>query len=152
LAPAAATVAGALTGKRDPEKLLAALHELLDAFTALVTSHSASSSRSTFISRAEVEGKSALDLLHESVTRLGVRPCAELIAKLLRRDVEDEEILVRTLAILGQVFIFCSKCNNKSARQSLSWDQLDERKLHMIQTIVREQTTAILRAAMGEAS
>jgi hypothetical protein len=71
---------------------------------------------------------------------------------LLRRNVEDEEILVRTLAILGQVFVFCSKCNNKSARQSMNWDPLDERTLRMIQTIVREQTTAILRAAMGAAS
>src|SRR5579862_1082943 len=53
LAPAAAVVARALEGKRDPERLFAALYELLDAFIGLVTSHSATSSRSTFISRAE---------------------------------------------------------------------------------------------------
>ncbi len=152
LAPAAAVAAKALEGKRDPEKLFAALYELLDAFTALVTSRNATSSRSTFITRAEIEGKPALDLLHESVTRLGIQPCAEMIARLLQRDPQDEEILVRTLAILGQVFVFHSKCNNKSARQTMSWDQLDERKLHVIQTIVREHTTAILRAAMGDAS
>lgn len=152
LAPAAAAVAKALEGKRDPEKLCAALYELLGAFTTLVTSHSATSSRSTFISRAEVEGKPALDLLHESVTRLGVRPCAEVIAKLLRRNVDDEEILVRTLAILGQVFVFCSKCNNKSARQSMNWDELDERKVRLIKSIVREHTSAILQAATGAAS
>jgi AcrR family transcriptional regulator len=152
LSPAAVIVAGALEGKRDPERLLAALYELLDAFTALVTSRTATSSRSTFITRAEIEGKPALDLLHESVMRLGIRPCAAVIAKLLRRNAEDEEILVRTLAILGQVFVFHSKCNNKSARQTMNWDQLDERKVRLIQTIVREHATAILRAAMGEAS
>jgi AcrR family transcriptional regulator len=152
LAPAAAVVVTALEGKRDPEKLFAALYQLLDAFTALVTSRDATASRSRFITRAEIEGKPALDLLHESVTRLGIRPCAEVVAKLLRRDADDQEILVRTLAILGQIFVFHSKCNNKSARQDMDWDQLDEPKVRMIQSIVREQTTAILRAAMSEAS
>jgi AcrR family transcriptional regulator len=152
LAPAAAVVATALEGKRDPEKLFAALYQLLDAFTALVTSRDATASRSRFITRAEIEGKPALDLLHESVTRLGVRPCAEVVARLLRCNADDQEILVRTLAILGQIFVFHSKCNNERARQDMNWDRLDEPKVRMIQTIVREQTTAILRAAMSEAS
>ena len=151
LAPAAGAVAKALEGKRDTEKLFAALYQLLDAFTALVTSRHATSSRSRFIARAEIEGKPALDLIHESVTRLGVRPCTEVVAKLLRRNADDQEILVRTLAILGQIFVFHSKCNNKSARQDMDWDRLDEPKVRVIQTIIREQTTAILRAAMSEA-
>jgi TetR/AcrR family transcriptional regulator, regulator of cefoperazone and chloramphenicol sensitivity len=152
LAPAASRIEKAIAGKRDPEALFGALYELLDAFTALVTSPHTTASRSTFISRAEIEGKPALDLLHESVTRFGVRPCMQVIARLLRRRPEDEEILVRTLAILGQIFVFHSKCNNKSARQTMHWDQLDDRKVRLIQTLVREQTTAILRAAMGEAA
>ncbi len=118
----------------------------------LVTSRNATASRSTFISRAEIEGKPALDMLHESVTRLGVRPCMEVIARLLRRRPDEEEILVRTLAILGQVFVFHSRCNNKSARQTMHWDELDERKVCLIQRLVREHTTAILRAAMGAAA
>lgn len=152
LAPAAGEIAKALEGKRDPDKLFAALYALLDAFTALVTSPDTTESRSTFISRAEIEGKPALDLLHESVTRLGVRPCMEAIARLLRREPDEEEILVRTLAILGQIFVFHKKCNNKTARQTMHWDELDDRKVCLIQRLVREQTTAILRAAMGEAA
>jgi AcrR family transcriptional regulator len=151
LAPAAAKVAEALAGARDPERLFAALYTMLDAFTALVTSHRASVSHSTFISRAEIEDEAALELLHESVTRLGVRPAMEVIARLLDRSPEDEEILVRTLAILGQIFIFHNKCSNKSARQSMHWDELDDRKVALIQAIVKEHATAILRRAMSEA-
>ncbi|HKT19672.1 MAG TPA: CerR family C-terminal domain-containing protein [Stellaceae bacterium] len=150
LVPAAAQAAEALEGPRDPDKLFAALFVLIDAFTALVTSHSVTRSHSTFISRAEIEGKPALDLLHESVTRLGVRPSMEVVARLLERSPEDEEILVRTLAILGQIFVFHNKCNNKSARRTMHWDELDDRKVALIGKIVREQAAAILRAAMGE--
>ncbi len=151
LGPAAAQARDALDAQADPDRLFAALDALLDAFTALVTSRNASQSRSTFITRAEIEGQPALDLLHESVTRLGVRPCAEVIARLLGRQPEEDEILVRTLAILGQIFVFCSKCNNKSARRTMNWDQLDERKVQLIQRVVREHATAILRTAMGAA-
>lgn len=152
LAPAAAQAAEALAGPRDPDRLFAALYAVLDAFTALVTSHRASASHSTFISRAEIEGQAALELLHDTVTRLGVRPAMEVVARLLERSAEDEEILVRTLAILGQIFIFHSQCSNKSARQSMHWDELDDRKVALIQAIVKEHATAILRRAMSEAS
>jgi TetR/AcrR family transcriptional regulator, regulator of cefoperazone and chloramphenicol sensitivity len=151
LGPAAQQAQEALEAQADPERLFAVLYALLDAFTALVTSRNATQSRSTFITRAEIEGQPALDLLHESVTRLGVRPCAEVIARLLGRQPEEDEILVRTLAILGQIFVFHSKCNNKSARRTMNWDQLDERKVQLIQRVVREQATASLRAAMGAA-
>jgi AcrR family transcriptional regulator len=152
LAPAAAKVTDSLAGPRDPDRLFDALYAMLDAFTALVTSHRAAASHSTFISRAEIEDQAALETLHESVTRLGVRPAMEVIARLLDRSPEDEEVLVRTLAILGQIFIFHNKCSNKSARQSMHWDELDDRKVALIQTIVKEHATAILRRAMGEAS
>jgi len=74
LAPAATQAAAVLQGKPGTDALFTALYGLLDAFVALVTSRDATESRSAFIARAETEGKPAIALIHESVTRLGVRP------------------------------------------------------------------------------
>lgn len=147
VAPTAERVAAALSGSELPRKeLLALLYGMLDAFAVLVVGGgNGRQSRRLFIARAEIERTAALAPLHESLMRQIVRPCATLIGRLTERPAEEEETIVRTLAILGQITIFCSE----PARRALGRLDLDESCLKTIQALVRQQTEAILRAARG---
>lgn len=145
MAPIGQRVTAALASADPPQDhLLALLHEMLDAFMALVAGGKHLESRRLLFARAEIEGGAALDLLHQSGMRQIVGPCRALIGRLLGRPPEDEEVVLRTVTILGQIVIFC----NKGGRRALGWTDFNEDRVRAIQTLVREQTGAILRAAM----
>lgn len=147
LAPVADRVDKALKGRDLSRKdLLAFLHEMLDAFAALVMGGEQLESRRLFFARAELERTAVLDLLHEAGMRRIVRPCAALVGRLLDRPAEDEMTVLRTLTILGQIVIFC----NTGGRRALGWTNFDEDRMRAVQALVREQTAAIFRAAKGQ--
>jgi hypothetical protein len=63
------------------------------------------------------------------------------------RPPEDEQVVLRTLMILGQVKIFCSR----SVMRSLGWQTIGETRARMVQSMVNEHTRAICRALKGAA-
>ena len=140
MAPVAARIKLALaqeTASR-PE-LLALLHELLAAFAALVVGGEHLESRRLLFARAEIDRTAALDALHESGMRQVVEPCTALVARLLGGEATDETTMLRTLAILGQVSVFC----NEGARRALGWPDFSAERLRAIEALVRQQTEAI---------
>ncbi len=140
-----ATLSGGAATRR---QLLDLLCRILDAFVALVTDQSSPDweSRALFFARAEIEPQSALDSLHQRVTRQIVEPCAVLIGRLTDQPPDAEPTLLRTVAVIGQVSVFC----NRKAHQALGWKSLDEARVHAIQALVREHTRAIFRVARGD--
>jgi TetR/AcrR family transcriptional regulator, regulator of cefoperazone and chloramphenicol sensitivity len=127
------------------KELLSLLSEMLETFVAMVAEEDHPESRRLFFARAELESSAALDPLQECAMRQVLRPCAELIARLVGRPAEDEQVVARTLTLLGQVTIFC----NKGARRALDWSDFNEDRVALIQALVREQTGAVFRAAKG---
>ena len=127
-------------------ELLALLHELLDAFVVMVTSGENLESRRMLFARAEIERTAALELLHETGRRHVFEPCSLLIARLIGQPVMSEEVLLRTLMIVGEVVIFC----NKGARRELGACALREDRVLAIQALVREHTAAIFRSTKGK--
>jgi TetR/AcrR family transcriptional regulator, regulator of cefoperazone and chloramphenicol sensitivity len=128
-------------------QLVDLLCQLLDAFVALVTDQTTPDweSRALFFARAEIEQQSALDVLHQRVMRQIVEPCAVLIGRLTDQPPDAEQTLLRTVAVIGQVTVFC----NRKAHQALGWQHLDEARVHAIQALVREHTRAIFRVVKG---
>jgi AcrR family transcriptional regulator len=120
---------------------------MLDAFVALVTDQSSPDweSRAMFFARAEIEAKTALDALHQRVTRQIIEPCAILIGQLTDQPPDAEQTLLRTVAVIGQVSVFC----NRKAHQALGWQHLDDARVRAIQALVREHTRAIFRVVKG---
>lgn len=148
LAPVAAQVRAALAkGGLSQAELLGLLFGMLDAFLALVVDKEQQqpASRRLLIARAEAECNVALDLLHDTVAAQLVVPCGALVAKLLDRPVDDEETLLRTLTILGQITVFC----NKGALRVLGCKDISAHQLASIRAILRQQTEAIIGAAKG---
>jgi AcrR family transcriptional regulator len=147
MAPLAPKVSAAVA---DPdcsqEDLLSLLCEMLEAFVSLVTGGPQIESRRLFFARAEVEPTPGLDFLHESGMRQIFRPCLNLLGRLLGKSTEDPDVVFRTLTLIGQVVIFC----NNGVRLVLESPELDEASVHTIQTLIRSQTQAIVRAALSE--
>ena len=144
MAPVAARVEDALArGIPSRPELLALLHEMLDAFAALVVGGEHLESRRLLFARAEIERSAALDALHEAGMRQVMEPCMALVGRLLERPPGDEVTVLRTLALLGQISVFC----NKGAWRALGCTDFGAERVRALQALVREQTDAIFRAA-----
>ena len=145
LQPIAERATAALAGgEARCEELLGLLHELLDGFCFLVVGGEKLQSRKLFIARAEIERSAMVDAIHDTMRRRLVEPCAALIGKLVDRPPADEEVLLRTITMLGQISIFC----HKGALQLLGWTGCDEDQVRAIQALVRRQTDAALRGGV----
>ena len=147
LAPAAAKVRAALAeGGLARGELLGLLYAMLDAFVALVVDPKQPASRRLLLARAEAESGTALDVLHDVIAKQLVRPCGALVGRLLDRPTEDQETLLRTLTILGQVTIF----GKRGALRTLGCKDISVRQFDSIRAILRQQTDAIIAAADGD--
>jgi TetR/AcrR family transcriptional regulator, regulator of cefoperazone and chloramphenicol sensitivity len=136
-------------GRTSRRRLLELLCRMMDAFVALVTDQTSPDweSRALFFARAEIEPQIALDALHRRVLRQVVEPCALLVGMLTGQPPDAEQTLLRTVALIGQVSVFC----NRKAHQVLDWRELDETRVRAIQAVVREHTRAIFRKVNGAA-
>ncbi len=132
-------------GAAEPKELLLLLHEMLDAFVMLVVGGEQLESRRLLFARAEIEDAAALDPLHESGMRQVIEPFRALIGRLLRRPDEDETAVLKTLALLGQVSVFC----HQGCRRTLGWTGFSEEQVQAIRRLVREHTDAIFAAQAG---
>lgn len=153
MAATANRVLSALVADRLGEAELRALVcEMLDGFLDLVSCRDIPSSAGRLIARAEIEDATALDTLQQTVMRVVFQPCMTVLACLLGRPAEDEQIKIRVLAIFGQALVFKNHGTRTGACPALGWHDLDTVRLDTIRGILRQQTEAILRAAMSEAS
>ncbi len=144
MAPLAVKVRAALAyPATPPEGLLGLLCEMLEAFVALIAGGPQNESRRLLYARAEIECTAGLELLHKTGMRQIFEPCLALVARLLGRSTEDETTVLHTLALLGQVTIFC----NRGVREALGLDLFSEERVRAVQTLVRSQTQAIMRDA-----
>lgn len=147
LAPVAAKVRVALArGGLARAELLDLLYAMLDAFVALLVDPRQPASRRLLLARAEAESGTALDVLHDAIAKQLVRPCSALVGRLLDRPCEDEETLLRTLTILGQVTVF----GKRGALRTLGCEDISVRQFESIRAILRQQTEAIIAAANGD--
>ena len=128
-----------------PEELSALLCEMLESFVTLVTSGGQVESRRLFFARAEVEETPGLDMLHQNGMRQIFNPCLGLLSRIHGKPETDQEMTMRTLALVGQVVIFCN--NNK--RPILAATGLDPESIRLMRLVVREHTQAICRAALA---
>jgi AcrR family transcriptional regulator len=142
----AARVRAALDAPATPrEELAALLCEMLETFVTLVTSGTQVESRRLIFARAEIEETPGLDILHENGMRQIFEPCLGLLSRLHGKAHPDQEMTFRTLALIGQVVIFCN--NNK--RPILDGAGLDPESVRLMKLVVREHTEAICRAAIA---
>lgn len=148
VAPIAERVWQALdAGAPTRPQLVGLLCEMVDALVALFLDETlpGRESRSLFVSRVEVEHTAALDPLNEVMRQHVLAPTSAVVGRLIGRPAEDEQVVLRTLMILGQAKIFCSR----SVMRGLGWDTIGEARVKAVQAMVHEHTRAICRSLKG---
>ena len=151
IAPIAARVHDALdTGAPSRAQLIDLLCEMVDALVTLFLDDSLPEreSRSLFVSRVEIEHTAALDPLNEVMRRLVMAPSSALVGRLVDRPAEDEQVVLRTLMILGQTKIFCSR----SVMRALGWDTVGDCRVREVKALVHQHTRAICRSLKSAAA
>jgi AcrR family transcriptional regulator len=123
-------------------ELLELLCEMLEAFVALVTGGPQVESKRLLFARAEVEATPGLEELHENGRRQIFQPCLDLVSRLIGRPPEDEATVLCTMAVIGQVTIFC---HNK-VQHLLKTAEFTPERVRAIQALVRSHTMAIFAA------
>ncbi len=147
MAPVGSRVRAALAGNKKVSRgvVSSLLRELLDDFVLLVFGGGERDRRKhfkshqLFIARAEVEQSEALESLYETMRRCVSEPCSALVGRLTGRSAKDEQTRLRTVAIIGQATVFCSK----PARRTLGWDAFSSAHVRAVQKIVGDHTSAI---------
>jgi len=72
---------------------------------------------------------------------------AAIVGRLLGRPAADDETLIRTMALNGQLMVF--QVTRRSALTALNWDAIDADRLALLKRVIREQTIASLRSMIA---
>jgi AcrR family transcriptional regulator len=125
-------------------ELLNSLGDVLEALSRLVIG--GDPSRKRFITRAEIERTAAVAPLQDQMRQLVIEPCVGVVARLVKGRPDDQKVIIRTLALIGQVSVFC----HMGARAALGRADLGEAEFSIIRDVVREHCKAITDGAARE--
>ncbi|MGH8211554.1 MAG: CerR family C-terminal domain-containing protein [Steroidobacteraceae bacterium] len=70
-----------------------------------------------------------------------------IVGRLLGRPADDEETLIRTMILSGQLTVF--QVVPRSVLARLNWDTVDARRLALLKRLISEHTGALLRAMVA---
>lgn len=126
--------------------------ELIEAFCAIqmqlaqfmFTSKDADDWR-LFMARLQSgEGPAAgFKVMYQCVSSRMSKVTSTIVGRLLGRPADDEETLIRTMTLSGQLMVF--QVARRSVLTKLNWDQVDARRLALLQKVIREHTSSLLR-------
>lgn len=150
IAPIAARARDCLASGTPPRnQVIDLLCELITALVAMFLDETLPNRENCclFVARVEVEDTEALDTLHEIWREHVQMPAAGLVGFLMGRASADDEVIIRTLMILGQIKVFCSR----ATMRGLGWQSIGQARIQTVQTMAGEHTRAICRALKGTA-
>jgi AcrR family transcriptional regulator len=138
-----------LRSSRDDEELIEAFCAI-QARTAefMFTSHEAHDWR-LFMARQQSGGGPAagFELFYEKVNRRMRSVTVEIVGRLLGVPATSDEALIRTMTLNGQLTMF--QVIRRSALTALNWESVDGPRLALLQKIIREHTTVLLRSMIA---
>lgn len=82
-------------------------------------------------------------MVYERVSRRISRVTSAIVGRLLGRSPADDETLIRTMALSGQLMVF--QFARRSALTALNWDSINPERVAVIKRVIREQTVALLQ-------
>jgi TetR/AcrR family transcriptional regulator, regulator of cefoperazone and chloramphenicol sensitivity len=86
-------------------------------------------------------------ILYECMAKRISSVTSTIVGLLIGRPAEDEETVIRTVSLTGQVTVF--QARKRGVMMKLNWDRVDAHRLSMLQRVVREQTEIVLRSMVG---
>ncbi|MFT3907429.1 MAG: CerR family C-terminal domain-containing protein [Steroidobacteraceae bacterium] len=127
--------------------------ELIEAFCAMQAQFAEFMFTSTdkddwrlFMARQQAGGGPAagFQLAYKGINARVTPVIASLVGRLLGRAADDEETVIRTAALQGQLTIF--HISRRNVLKTLGWDAINAERLALIKRLIREQTEAMLRS------
>jgi AcrR family transcriptional regulator len=102
-----------------------------------------------FMARQQAGGGPAagFQLLFQRVNKRLRGVSAEIVGRLIGLPATADETLIRTMALNGQLTVF--QVIRRSALAALNWESVDATRLALLQRIIREHTTILLRSMMA---
>jgi AcrR family transcriptional regulator len=88
--------------------------------------------------------EAGIQIFQERITDRVYGVTAAIVGRLLGRPADDDETLIRTMALNGQLMSF--HVMRLSALATLGWDRVDAPRLMLLKRVLREQTSAMLRS------
>jgi AcrR family transcriptional regulator len=103
-----------------------------------------------FMSRLQSgEGPPAgFQLIYQHVSSRMTNMLAGIVGRLLGRPADDDETLIRTMIVSGQLHVF--QMARKSVLARLKWDRVDAGRLELLKRILREHSSVLLHEMVKE--
>jgi AcrR family transcriptional regulator len=80
--------------------------------------------------------------IYQHVSGRMTKVLAGIVGRLLGRPADDEETLIRTMCVSGQLHVF--QVARKSVLARLNWDRVDAGRLEMLKRTLREHSAVLL--------
>jgi TetR/AcrR family transcriptional regulator, regulator of cefoperazone and chloramphenicol sensitivity len=88
---------------------------------------------------------SAYKVLNMGIRREFRQLMCELVGRIIGKPPQDEQTRIRVVTLGSQLSVFHDA--RQKALDGLGWTEVNERGLELLKSVVREQTSAALRAA-----
>ncbi len=141
--PAVAEINEALqkTSCSKPE-CFAMLSRLLNIMVLTILGVPEAKSWAGIILREQMEPTKAFDIIYEGLMQPLIQINLTLAARILDRQPNDPEVMLRAIAIVGQVLIFRTSC--EAIIRTLHWEGYSRKEIDGVRIAVVKQASAIL--------
>jgi TetR/AcrR family transcriptional regulator, regulator of cefoperazone and chloramphenicol sensitivity len=137
-------------GLRNPQlprkEALRLLHRYTDTLVTILVGSKQAESWSAFIMREQLQPGAAFEILYEGMMRRIGDAAAGLLAAILKHPKNDPTIILRAIAIFGQILIF--RTGRYTALRRLGWREFTSDRLELIQSIIRDNVDRIATAGV----
>jgi AcrR family transcriptional regulator len=118
------------------------LSRVLNTMVSTILGTPEAKSWAGIILREQMEPTAAFDIIYEGLMLPLMRCCLALVARILHRQPDDPEIMLRVIAIVGQVLIF--RTSREAVVRSLHWEGYSQREIETVQRLTEKNVLAVL--------
>ncbi len=120
----------------------AMLSKILNTMISIILGTPEAKSWAGIILREQMEPTAAFDIIYQELMLPLIQCCLALVARILSREPDDLETMLKVIAIVGQVLIF--RFSREAVIRSLHWKGYTQQEIEMVQSLVEKHARAIL--------
>ena len=130
------------------ERLIEAYCDIQEHLARFMFNSPEASDWRLFMARMQAgEGPAAaFQVIYQRVSGRMSKVLTTVVSRMLGRAPDDEETLVRTMMLSGQLHVF--HVARRTLLTKLNWDTVDDRRLNLLTQVVREHAGVLLRSMM----
>ena len=129
----------------DPEikrkELIDTLCTLMASLAAQLLGPEMDDSWTRLVFREEMNPSAGHDLLFNT-EKLVIETVAEIVGKVLGQRPDSEKVRIRTMSLLGQVFVF--QTSRAAVMRAVGWKEFGKSELRMVQAVLEEHCRALM--------